>query len=1429
MYRDSCFHSHSTAPNPTWTVDLGQPYRIHDVRIYNRVNYPQLIRTAVLSLSNSSSSIPGVTCYTFPNDAAKTNNSVYDVTCDGTGRYFTITHSTGLNLCEVEINVCSPGVFGDSCNQFCHCFQATCDPVSGVCPGDCRPGWQGDRCDTVCSNGSYGPKCSNMCTHRNCAGDSPCDHMSGTCVSGCKAGWMGDDCMEVCSNGSYGQNCHNSCTDRKCAGDSTCGHINGTCVSGCAPGWMGEDCREGCSNGSYGQNCNNSCPDRKCAGDSPCDHIRGTCVSGCATGWMGEDCREACSNGSYGQNCNNSCTDRKCAGDSPCDHVRGTCVSGCEPGWMGDDCREVCDIGRYGANCDKTCSSRHCVGDSSCYSTGHCDCGCVTGWTGADCTACSNGSYGQNCSNSCTDRKCAGDSPCDHISGTCVSGCAPGWMGEDCREGCSNGSYGQNCNKSCTDRKCAGDSPCDHIRGTCVSGCAPGWMGEDCREECSNGSYGQNCNKSCTDRKCGGDSPCDHIRGTCVSGCAPGWMGEDCREECSNGSYGQNCNKSCTDRKCGGDSPCDHIRGTCVSGCAPGWIGEDCREECLNGSYGQKCNKSCTDRKCGGDSPCDHIRGTCVSGCAPGWMGEDCREECSNGSYGQKCNKSCTDRKCAGDSSCDHIRGTCVSGCAPGWMGENCREVCDTGRYAANCDKTCASRHCVGNSSCNSTGDCDTGCETGWTGADCTVCSSGRYGQKCNNSCTDRKCAGDSTCDHINGTCVSGCAPGWMGEDCKEVQTQASASPAVPVAAVGGAVAGLVLLVLVLVLLIIRRRRNRGNRPPDGPVFDETSPRNRKLLGADNVYMNVGFEENKSVPKKGHTLTIADKDHGHQEHTQEADSQSVANQEEDDKDAHVNIHPKGEAVPGVSGCSYYNLGDLGHVIPLSSLEARVLEIKNHPQEAFERLPGGFTHSYGESQKAGNKGKNRFKGYYPYDYNRVVLHDDSDDSRGDYINASYLDGYKTDNRYIAAQGPYKSDIVEDFWRMIWQEGCTSIVMVTGLVEAGKVKCLQYWPSGKVSEKFGDVMVTVETETRLANYTITKLAVENEKESERRDVYHLHFSSWPDHGVPDTAALLDFMWRVKVISGQQTEPIIVHCSAGIGRTGTYIAIESLVEQAKSEGVVDVVSFVSNMRGQRKNMIQTKEQYLFVYQAVARAMTEGDTSLDCDVIREINLDDMSDFAMGNRTVQQHIKVLQSEIQGQPDDSPITTVPSYTSRNGFVIMTSHPNKEEVWETLYNSDCRSIFTYPTHDQSYLPTAETSVTTKRFEVTTPLSDNILLNTVEVKLKDSGEVTVIQHYHNTGSARDVELDLLIDSLLTWTNDPERVCSMIISDCMSECRLLVLLVNIASRLQDDGRVDVINNMRQLYTRLGGPPFTEADVRLCLEFTQRRLEARGVYANM
>ncbi|XP_048238194.1 receptor-type tyrosine-protein phosphatase alpha-like [Haliotis rufescens] len=317
---------------------------------------------------------------------------------------------------------------------------------------------------------------------------------------------------------------------------------------------------------------------------------------------------------------------------------------------------------------------------------------------------------------------------------------------------------------------------------------------------------------------------------------------------------------------------------------------------------------------------------------------------------------------------------------------------------------------------------------------------------------------------------------------------------------------------------------------------------------------------------------------------------------------------------------------MGTAIPVSELEVKVRGMVERPEEAedeFQGLPGGFIHTHQESQLPENKGKNRFKGYYPYDYNRVVLHDDNSGGGGDYINASYVDGYDTERRYIAAQGPYRLEIVDNFWGMIWQDECRIVVMVTGLIEAGKMKCLRYWPE-KGTETYGDISVTMDTQTRFANYTVTKLSVQHNQAAKKLCLEHFHFTSWPDHGVPDTSALLEFIRKVKVTSREQTQTIIVHCSAGIGRTGTYIAIERLMEQAKTEGVVDVVSVVSNMRGQRKNMIQTKEQYLFVYQAMAMWLSQGDTSLDSNFLKTLNLDDLADVTMGNKTVQQHLEAL-------------------------------------------------------------------------------------------------------------------------------------------------------------------------------------------------------------
>ncbi|XP_048243465.1 multiple epidermal growth factor-like domains protein 10 [Haliotis rufescens] len=288
VYRHSCFNSEDNVMS-SWTVDLGDDYRIHDVRIYHQKLHLARIRTAALYLSNTSNTT-SVPCYTFPSNTSVIGNGIYDIVCDGIGRYFTITDPTHLNLCEVEIYVCSPGVFGVSCNQFCHCLQAACDPVSGVCPGDCRPGWQGDRCDTECDADYYGVNCLNICTNRKCSDvSSSCDRYNGSCDKGCLPGWRGVDCTQECYNGTYGADCNMTCSERKCAGDSSCDHVRGTCTSGCVSGWKGGDCTTACDSQHYGANCDKTCASRHCVGKSSCNST-GHCDKGCETGWTLDDC-----------------------------------------------------------------------------------------------------------------------------------------------------------------------------------------------------------------------------------------------------------------------------------------------------------------------------------------------------------------------------------------------------------------------------------------------------------------------------------------------------------------------------------------------------------------------------------------------------------------------------------------------------------------------------------------------------------------------------------------------------------------------------------------------------------------------------------------------------------------------------------------------------------------------------------------------------------------------------------------------------------------------------------------------------------------------------------------------------------------------------------------------------------------------------------
>jgi len=164
-------------------------------------------------------------------------------------------------------------------------------------------------------------------------------------------------------------------------------------------------------------------------------------------------------------------------------------------------------------------------------------------------------------------------------------------------------------------------------------------------------------------------------------------------------------------------------------------------------------------------------------------------------------------------------------------------------------------------------------------------------------------------------------------------------------------------------------------------------------------------------------------------------------------------------------------------------------------------------------------------------------------------------------------------VVDFWRLVWQEKPPSIVMVTNIKEGNKIKCQQYWPETG-NKSFGPFQITITDQQVFADYTIRTFQVTMSGSSNRPlRVTQFHFTAWPDHGVPDYATpILAFHRRVKSHHNPSRGPLLVHCSAGVGRTGTYMAIDSVLEQVQKEGVVDIAGTVSKMRKQRMKMVQT-----------------------------------------------------------------------------------------------------------------------------------------------------------------------------------------------------------------------------------------------------------------
>ncbi|KAM4710098.1 tyrosine-protein phosphatase non-receptor type 9-like [Discoglossus pictus] len=250
-----------------------------------------------------------------------------------------------------------------------------------------------------------------------------------------------------------------------------------------------------------------------------------------------------------------------------------------------------------------------------------------------------------------------------------------------------------------------------------------------------------------------------------------------------------------------------------------------------------------------------------------------------------------------------------------------------------------------------------------------------------------------------------------------------------------------------------------------------------------------------------------------------------------------------------------------------------------------------------SKKPYNQAKNRYSDVLCLDQSRVKLGLIGTDETTDYINASFMDGYKRKNAYIAAQGPLPKTF-DDFWRMVWEQKVLIIVMTTRVIERGRIKCGQYWPleAGR-SEDSGHFIIRNIHIDLFQDFKLTHLDLYNKQTDESRSVAHYQYMSWPDFGVPKSAsAMLDFRSQVKqhqavavqALGSEWTghpagPPIVIHCSAGIGRTGTFCTLDICLSRLENIGTVDVLQTVKRMRTQRAFSIQTWDQYYFCYMAI------------------------------------------------------------------------------------------------------------------------------------------------------------------------------------------------------------------------------------------------------